>query len=485
MVTSASGGGGKTMLALGLARAFARRGLAVKPFKKGPDYIDAAWLGLAAGRPAANLDPFFMDPSDLRNFFSGCMAALPDDSGRLAIVEGNRGLYDGLDAGGSCSSAAVARALGLPLIICLDCTKMTRTAAALLTGLCHFESGLDFAGIVLNRVGSVRHERSLLCALAGAGLPPVLGCLPRLADNPLPERRMGLASAGPGLARAAGARLDCLGRLVEERLDLDLLLRLAACPAAAPAVSTQARAGRASGPRIGYVRDGALWFHYPENLHALHAAGAQLQPLAIVGSDGRQVYEPERWRDLDGLYLGGGFPEDLARALSASQALARIRELAALGMPIYAECGGLLLLVEDIAVCGERLPMARVFKASAVLGDRPAGLGYVEAEVCGPNPFYPEGFRFRGHEFHYTRCRARGEATSLLLKRGHGLGGGRDGLTRGGAFASYTHVFAPALPCWAPNFVAAARAWRSGLRAAEDLGSFHHVGAHRNPEGAA
>lgn len=458
LVSSGSGGGGKTMLCLGLCRALRRRGIAVQPFKKGPDYIDTAWLGLAAGRPALNLDPFFLPPGAIRRQFDAAMDALSaGPCGRLAVVEGNRGLFDGLDARGSCSSAGLARLLELPLIICLDCSRMTRTAAALLYGLSHFETGLQILGVVLNRIGSARHERAIRSALEQAGAPPVLGAIPRLARDPLPERHMGLACSGPALAGDAGERLEALADMAEERLDMGLLEQAAF---SAPGAAKSPASLPAAGPRIGYVRDGALWFYYPDNLRALREAGASLRPLGIVDARGGQIFQPDQWRDLDGLYLGGGFPEDFAPALSASPALGLIRELALAGMPIYAECGGLLLLLEKLRVGDESFAMTGVFAGSATLMQGPVGLGYVEATVRRDNPFFPVGMRFRGHEFHYSACHAAAAEPALELTRGHGLGRGRDGLCTGRVFAAYTHIFAPAVPAWARNFVRAARSWR-------------------------
>lgn len=532
-VSAASGGGGKTLLTLGLARAAARSGLAVKPFKKGPDYIDAAWLGAAAGRAATNLDPFFLSPRELRALFVRAMRPLlmrtaPENAGALALVEGNRGLYDGLDARGSCSTAALARTLDCPVLLCLNATKMTRTAAALLSGLLGFEPGLRFLGVVLNQVGSPRHETALRRAVEAALPLPVLGALPRLARNPLPERHMGLASSGDGLADKAHTVLEQLADLVQAHTDLGRILSDArdaagALPDAAPEVSevsassevaglsqratpARRRSGgpRAAGgrrPRIGYLRDAAFWFYYEENLDALRMAGAELTPLALL--DDRTTTEkgqaragagvtapPPALDALDGLYLGGGFPEDFLPQLTASPLLPHLARLALLGLPVYAECGGLILLSRGMERDGQFWPLAGVLPVRALWSARPQGLGYVEATVTRANPFFPTGLALRGHEFHYSRCvpdagaePERGPAhgvgdnaacagggwtTALTLTRGTGLGfcpGGDasacDGLVRGKVWASYTHIFAPAVPCWAAGFVDAARAFRA------------------------
>lgn len=545
-ISALSGGGGKTLLSLGLARAFTRQGLAVQPFKKGPDYIDAAWLSLAAGRQASNLDPYFLPPARLRALFRHVMAR---SRARLALLEGNRGLFDGMDVRGSCATAELARTLDCPVLLSLDCTKMTRTAAALVAGVRHFEPGLRLAGVVLNQVASARHENILREAITTYTDVPVLGAVPRLRRNPLPERHMGLASlCGDELSPQAQEILEQLAAVVREHVDLARVLAIAeslpplpgepdfwdeaawreapvqgpapfiatpegaearaacrsaaeapasrtdsapetSCPssqpdvaragvtaeesrdgapaspadaltAAAPTVSAASPARAA--PRIGYVRDRALWFYYEENLEALRRAGAELVRLSLL--DGAP------WPELDGLYLGGGFPEDWARELSASPHLARMAALAAAGLPIYAECGGFMVLASALERDGRRWPMSGIFPVETRFCPRPQGLGYVRAEVALDNPYFPRGTVLRGHEFHYSLCHEPPAVSgrldyALRLGKGTGMGRdsaghGRDGLVRGRVWAAYCHIFAPAVPVWAPRFVALARAYR-------------------------
>ena len=218
-ISALSGGGGKTLLSLGLARAFSRQGLAVQPFKKGPDYIDAAWLSLAAGRQASNLDPYFLSPARLRALFRHVMGR---SGARLALLEGNRGLFDGMDVRGSCATAELARTLDCPVLLSLDCTKMTRTAAALVAGVRNFEPGLRLAGVVLNQVASARHEGILREAITTYTDVPVLGAIPRLRENPLPERHMGLASlCGDDLSPQAQEILEKLADVVRDHVDMD------------------------------------------------------------------------------------------------------------------------------------------------------------------------------------------------------------------------------------------------------------------------
>lgn len=493
VISGLSGGGGKTFLSLGLARRLRLQGMSVKPYKKGPDYIDAAWLGLAARQGATNLDPFFLDDEGLVSLFQH---AFPKGSGHghVALVEGNRGLYDGRDISGSCSTARLARVLNAPIVLVLNCTKMTRTAAAVVAGVAAFEP-VHIAGIVLNQVGSSRHEALVRKSIEMHTGIPVLGAIPRLRENPVPERHMGLQSihaAGEDGGQGSGnieAILDCLADLVHTNCDVNALLAIARAasplPPAAPFWErsgdddripqesidsdriTSRRGGhgnRTTGKspvRIGYVRDAALWFYYEENLEALRRAGAELAELSLLSDT--------PWPEMDGLYLGGGFPEMLAASISTSPHLADIRNLSLDDRPVYAECGGLMVLCRELAVSGSIFRMADIFPVRTEFASRPQGLGYVEAKVDRHNPFLPCGLCFRGHEFHYSRCvsleapKNQGGMPSVLsLCPGRGLDGkGRDGLLVRRTFAAYTHLFAPAVPQWAPSFVNACLAARS------------------------
>lgn len=534
-ISALSGGGGKTLLSLGLARAFSRQGLAVQPFKKGPDYIDAAWLSLAAGRQASNLDPYFLPPARLRALFRHVMER---SGARLALLEGNRGLFDGMDVRGSCATAELARTLDCPVLLSLDCTKMTRTSAALVAGVRNFEPSLRLAGVVLNQVASARHEGILREAITTYTDVPVLGAIPRLRENPLPERHMGLASlCGDELSPQAQEILEKLADVVRDHVDMERVLALAddlpalpeepdfwdeavwagegavapsgagrsaachagmasaagagaSCEGAAPTGALSVTSPRATtsdgtqaegcdgtaplsgalrpadspepAPRIGYVRDRALWFYYEENLEALRRAGAELVRLSLL--------DDAPWPELDGLYLGGGFPEDWARELAASPHLARLATLAGEGLPIYAECGGFMVLASALERDGQRWPMSGIFPVETRFCPKPQGLGYVRADVVLPNPYFPQGSALRGHEFHYSLCHEPAAVSgrlehALRLRKGTGMGRdagghGRDGLVNGRVWAAYCHIFAPAVPGWAPRFVDLARCYR-------------------------
>lgn len=452
LLAGLSGGTGKTIVSLALARAFKRAGKSVAPFKKGPDYIDAKWLGLAAGHPCPNLDPFFHSEETIRALFWH-----KSQGHDLSLIEGNRGLFDGKDEHGSCSSAELARMLGAPVILAIDCTKMTRTVAAIVHGCTLFEPGLDLAGVVLNRTAGERHRSVLQKSIEEYTDIPVLGMLPKIARNPIPERHMGLMSDQEYDTtdyESEQKALDSLADMAFEWLDMDAIAAVAAGasdfgPTPGPLFSGQPADKKV---RIGYVHDAALWFYYPENLEALEHAGADLVRLSIVSD--------EPWPEIDGLYLGGGFPEVFARQISENRpVLDYIRHLADSGMPIYAECGGFMALCETLEFEGKSYPMAGVYPLGTTFCPRPQGLGYTEAEIVAENPFYARGSKVQGHEFHYSVCLAEGGENlprAMKMVRGKGSKNGFDGFLYKRTFAGYNHIHALAVPQWAERFVAAA-----------------------------
>lgn len=483
IVAGLNGGTGKTILSLGLVRALATGAyggpeqvesattgpLRIKPFKKGPDYIDAQWLGLAAGRSATNLDPYFLSPDRIRALF--CHAMQVSTRADMALIEGNRGLFDGRDVTGTCSTAELARILKAPVILAMDCTKMTRTAAAIVAGMANFEKDVHIAGVVLNRTANDRHRSMLRQCIEHYTDVPVLGALPRLKVNPIPERHMGLVSD----REFAECRdeLDAVARFINENVDVPRVMEIAQASVHATLKSGHTSTSHVESfwsaptvlgddaPIIGYIRDAALWFYYEENFEALRHAGAKLVELSLL--------DDKPWPKLDGLYLGGGFPEVLAAELESKRdRLDFIRQSAHDGMPIYAECGGFMVLGDAIEMHGKVHHMAGVFPTRTVFHSKPQGLGYVDAEVTALNAFFPEGTIIRGHEFHYSQVQAQENQTlnhALHLPKGTGMGKtstesglkiGQDGLVFKNTFAAYTHLFAPAVPEWAPAFVKAA-----------------------------
>ncbi len=459
LVAALRGGVGKTTLTLGLLAAWRDQGRRVAPFKKGPDYIDPAWHALAAGRPSHNLDPFLMEGDQIM-----AVVARHASQADALLIEGNRGLYDGLDAQGTYSTGELAKFLATPVVLVLDCTMTTRTAAALVLGCQHFDSQVDLRGVVLNQVARPRHEEMLRSTIESYCGLPVLGAIPRLKCQVFPERHMGLV---PPQEHATAQRAIHTARdLAHRYLDLDGLWRLAAQAPPLPrwpefAGENDARdsspAAAAEPVTIGVIRDSAFQFYYPENLEALKAAGATLVEISALD-------DPFLPLPLHGLYIGGGFPETHARALADNPGFRQAVKAAALGgLPIYAECGGLMYLGRSIQVRDENFPMVGLFPYDLIMEKRPQAHGYTSLEVVRENPFFPLGARLKGHEFHYSRLVPEPAADAEMafrVTRGGGMVGQREGLLHQNVLATYTHLHALGSPQWAPALVRRARGYR-------------------------
>jgi cobyrinic acid a,c-diamide synthase len=439
-VAGLAGSSGKTLVSLGLARALGERGLVVRTAKKGPDYIDAAWLRAASGADCVNLDTFLMPDDAIGSGVWGLRGA------DLILVEGNRGLFDGVDPEGTHSTAELAKRLGSPVVLVVDTTKVTRTAAALVLGCREMDPELHLGGVVLNRVGTSRQESLVRRAIEQTTGVPVIGAIPRLrGDDPLPDRHLGLVTVAEH-PRCEGA-ITRAATAVAEHVELDRVVALARDVAAVelPLMRLDFEQVRC---RIGFFADEAFSFYYPENLECLSKHGAELVAVA-----------PQRDRRLpavDALYIGGGFPEVHAERLADNRELATdITKLVAAGLPVYAECGGLMYLARELVVDGSSYPMAGVLDLVVEQTTKPRGHGYVLATADRDNPFFETGVELRGHEFHYSHLVAGGDLdrTVLTVERGTGSGDGRDGIVKGRVWASYLHLHALATPRWAEGFL--------------------------------
>jgi cobyrinic acid a,c-diamide synthase len=447
VIAGISGSSGKTIVSVGLLQLLRHAGIEARAFKKGPDYIDTAWLGWASSHTARNLDTYLMGPERALESFT--RHAAPDG---INLIEGNRGIFDGFDAAGTHSTAALARCLCAPVILVVNASKMTRTAAALVLGCQKLDPAVAIRGVVLNHVSGERHREVLRSAIESACSIPVVGTLPKVKVGLLPERHLGLV---PPEEHSATKRLeqDLLG-LVKGRMDLEALLAIArSAPPLPRAPQADAPEPIAAPVSIAYMKDAAFTFYYPENLEQLERAGARLIPVSALHATAL----PE---NLQALYIGGGFPETHAQSLSENSSfLQSLRRAALRGLPIYAECGGLMLLARNLLWKGARYPMAGVFPFDVEVCGSSQGHGYSELRVDKPNPFLPAGLTLRGHEFHYSRVLPCGETvpTACVVDRGVGCFDKREFVMTGNVVATYTHLHALASPEWATGIVNAAR----------------------------
>ncbi len=461
MIAGLSGDAGKTIVSLALLLAWRRAGELVRAFKKGPDYIDAAWLAWASGQPARNLDTYLMG----KDTAAAAFAEHALDAG-LNLIEGNRGMFDGVDTAGTHSSAELAKLLGAPVVLVINSTKMTRTAAALVLGCQKLDPALNIAGVVLNRVNGTRHERILRdCVTQSCGIP-VVGAVPRLATEALVSgRHLGLVTPeehGPTAELA-----DLLLEHVAPALDLGKLADIARSAPPLPVVARPRFEGSdGAGLKIGVLKDTAFSFYYTDNLEALQKSGAELIPVSSLTAEQLPF-------DLHALYIGGGFPETHGSRLAANRGfLASLRSAAEHGLPIYAECGGLMLLARSLSWRGERHEMAGVLPVEVEVCSTAQGHGYAELVVDTPNPFFARGTTIRGHEFHYSRVLVQEQPprTACRVARGTGCGSGRDAVLVNNVWASYTHVHTLATPEWALGVLLAARRFAAQRSVAQAAG---------------
>ncbi len=445
-------GCGKTSATLGLLRALARRGVRVQPFKAGPDFIDPSLHAAAAGTTSHNLDTWMQPQDALRRLF-----ARHARGAEVVVVEGAMGLFDGSSGGDEAgSSAHLAKLLGLPVLLAVDAKAQARSVAALVQGFARFDPDLRLAGVLLNRVGSARHESILREALAQAGDAPVLGCLRRSEAIVLPSRHLGLVTAqdAPGGAAELETVLEALADWVEQGVDIPALL--AALPELELPEPPEEPADAEGNPRmrLGVARDRAFCFLYAENLRLLEAAGAELvffSPLADAGLP----------QGLDGLYLPGGYPELSARELAANAGMrASVRAFCALGRPVWAECGGYMYLLQELAdEGGAAQPMCGALPGRAVLRKRRAALGYRQARTLAAGPLGPAGVLLRGHEFHYSEYEAMAGQPSppaFALSATDGREA-LDGQALGNIVGGYFHAHLASNPQAALAFVRACR----------------------------
>lgn len=443
LIAAPGSGHGKTTVVCGLAAALVRAGVDVRTFKAGPDYLDPTWHRLVTGRPSRNLDGWMTGPEGVRQGFTRGA-----EGGEIALIEGVMGLFDGRDPRSlDGSGAELALLLDAPVLLVVDASGMARSAAAVVEGFARHVPGVRVAGVIFNRVGSKGHTQLLAEAMEAVAGVRCLGGLPAAPELAVPERHLGLVSA-----TIAGSS-DWVGRLagwVAEHVDLDGVRAIAGGPVpgevsdalfgAAPAAPPRREAG-ARTARIGVARDAAFHFYYEDNLDLLEEAGATLVPFSPLAD---AALPP----DLDGLYLGGGYPEAHSATLTANASMRA--SIAAFPGVIYAECGGLMFLGEAL----DEHPMCGALPLRTRMGERLRALGYREVVTTRETVLGPAGTSFRGHEFRYSELAGPPGVAPAYAVTGR-WGAGPEGWSVGRRLGSYIHAHFGSNPALAANLVAA------------------------------
>jgi len=439
------GSNGKTVVSLGVTYTLRKRGISVTPFKKGPDYIDAAWLTKAAGENCYHLDLYLMGEKGIKEAY---LKRTKTDS--ISIVEGNRGLFDGVDIYGTYSTAKIATLLGIPVILIIDCTKITNTAAALIMGCQAYDPDVTYGGVILNKIANNRHAEIISQSIEYHTKLPVLGQIPKL-DIKMPERHLGLTTVTE--TEDFEKRLNVLGNVAEEYIQIDRLLEIAN-NVKGFSITEKQHVKQSLGlkikkVRIGIIRDAAFQFYYPENLEALRDEGAEI--IEFNSMTDKEV------NNIDLLYIAGGFPEVHADQLTKNKSFRdSIKRLADSGLPIYGECGGVIYLGDSVFYNEKKYAMCGVFPIDFELKKKPVGHGYTDIKVDSDNPFFPKGAEFKGHEFHYSfpvNWKTNSFQTAFNMEKGFGINGNRDGVFYKNVFATYTHLHASGTDLWAKNLV--------------------------------
>lgn len=446
VVAGLAGGSGKSVVSVGLTALLAKEAGGVMPFKKGPDYIDAGWMKLAANNNCYNLDPYLMTEDAITSSFRNHSKGYS-----YAVLEGNRGLYDGVNPEGGYSTAELAITLDLPVLLVVNCTKTTRTVAAMVLGCLKLDERVNICGVVLNHIATKRQQKLITEAVETYTGVPVLGAIPRMKRDIFPMRHLGMIPHQE--YEGSDDALSFLVDTVKANIDIPAILNVMAdIEPSEELLTTQDNSQQFKSEKkvkIGVIKDAAFQFYYSENLEALEQQGADL--ISINAMTAKELPE------LDGLYIGGGFPETSAKLLAENRTFRdSVKEAAEKGLPIYAECGGLIYLGESILIEGETYPLTGVFPIQFGMSKKPQAHGYSIFTVDKENPFYMLNDTVKGHEFRYSTIlgwQGNSEDLAVKMKRGTGFVDGRDGLTKNNVFALYTHVHAGGTPQWATGLV--------------------------------
>jgi cobyrinic acid a,c-diamide synthase len=439
---------GKTTIVAGLLYALRRRGLAVQPYKVAMDYIDPSYHSWITGRWCRNLDGYLMTEAAVREVYSH--AACGAD---IAVIEGVRGLYEGYD-GDLGSTAQIAKMLNTPVIFIVDARSITRSAAALVKGYMDYDPQVQIRGVILNKVGGERHASKAKREIERYAGVEVLGIIPRDESMHLAMRHLGLVPVLEGTARQEGftERLERIREIVEETLEIDRLLELAkgapTLPEPEPDLYRKNQSGK--GLQVGVALDEAFNFYYRDNLELMELSGAEVVPFSPI--------HDRKLPQVDGIYIGGGYPELYAQELAQNTAIyGSLQKAQERGLPIYAECGGLMYLAREIEWEGERQDMVGLVPGRVRRG-KVRVVSYVKGALVRDSPLGTKGTPIAGHEFHHSELLLEKDVDfAIRLERGTGIKEGWDGISEGNLVASYTHLHSASYRGFPAQFLSACR----------------------------
>jgi len=447
LVSAAHKSSGKTTLSIGLCAALNKQGLHVQPFKKGPDYIDPMWLAAASGRDCHNLDFYTMHHDEIQGVFNRY-----NTNADISLIEGNKGLYDGLDLDGSNSNAALATLLGAPVILVLDARGMTRGVAPLILGYQAFDENINIAGVILNKLGGSRHEAKLRNVIEHYTDVSVIGAVHQHPDMAIVERHLGLVPSNE--SEQAMQHINNISHHVEHSVNLEQLISKAEL-AASPVKFTAPEKAPIADIRIAVAKDAAFGFYYSGDMIAMQDAGAEVVEFDTINDTAL----PE---NIDGLFIGGGFPESKLSELSQNTSMREsIRSAIEAGLPTYAECGGMMYLSRSIQWQDLQAEMVGVIPAKTMMHERPQGRGYVRIketkDFLWPTPEDKTSTQHQAHEFHYSslddfKVNSDYQFAYDVL-RGHGIDGKHDGIIYKNMLACYTHQRHVESNPWVKRFI--------------------------------
>jgi cobyrinic acid a,c-diamide synthase len=437
-ISAAHKSSGKTIISLGLCRAISNLNSKVQSFKKGPDYIDPIWLAKATHQPCYNLDFFNMSSEEILDLYNNHSA-----TSDVSIVEGNKGLFDGMSVDGGDANADLAKLLNLPVILVIDTNGMTRGIAPLLQGYQNFDHGVNIQGVILNKVGGDRHESKLINAIEHYTDLKVYGSVQRNKELDIDERHLGLIPANED--DKSEIKINRISEIIADSINIKKILSDTPNNIVS---QSKPRESIPSSLTIAIPRDAAFGFYYQDDLALFEKLGTKISYFDAI----RDSKLPE----CDGLFIGGGFPEMSLKELSSNKSLLTdIQNKINAGLPAYAECGGLMYLTNNIEYLDRSFPMVGVINANTVMTQRPVGRGYVEIEPTDSHPWKDVSRKISAHEFHYSRLEniATDYEYAYNVLRGEGINNKKDGIITKNLLATYSHLRSVGGNLWVQQFI--------------------------------